>query len=133
MSKFKKKPHQEVHNSFLQETNYNSDIGEDLRDQIEERFIQSTTNRKYVFPRKSPKLKQKAVGRPKLKQRVSAQTIINLDFSPSKTSFVAKTLVSGRPKKSPTGKFIKSPYMKKMTKVPSLSKGLLASILHAQK
>ena len=39
-------------NSFLVETTFNSDIGLDIRKEIEKKYHSSRANRSYVFPRK---------------------------------------------------------------------------------
>lgn len=122
----KKKEFTDLGNSFLNETLYNSDIDDDIRYQIERRFVQSKTNRTYVFPRKSRKLQQKP-NKSKPRQRAHAKTLTVPALSPSKSSFTTRTLTSSRLKKSPTAKAIRTPYMHSLSSFPSLSKALLSS------
>ena len=66
-------------NSYLQETDYNSDIDSDIRREIDYKFISSKTNSKYIFPRVSkiqikPKIIQKKPGIFNIQRKTSKET-----------------------------------------------------------
>jgi hypothetical protein len=55
-------------NSFLQETDYNSDISSEIRRNIDTKFYNSKINSSYAFPRIQPKPKLKPIRKKRFPQ-----------------------------------------------------------------
>ena len=85
-------------NSYLKETDYNSDIESDIRREIDYKFLSSKTNSKYVFPRvfkqvkkfkiikKKPSIKNNQVRTSKKIQSLNNSILCQKKVLPSITS-----------------------------------------------
>lgn len=92
-----------VENSFLQETSFNSNVDEDIRQEIERKFKKSSVNAQYVFPRKfgnsenrkkrSP-VKTRSQGRSKLLMEKSLPVLHKISKSIQDSTNILSNLVS---------------------------------------
>ena len=129
-------------NSFLHETEYNSDISSDIRRQIDCRYSHSKVNSSYHFPRcVEPKNKPKkvikspvVVSRPHIKPQVTCSLNSSISFvkknfpllsNKTAQDIMRKPLSRGHRKQNysmsnlPT-KFKQSPYLKSLFVLPSI-------------
>lgn len=90
-------------NSFLQETSFNSNIDEDIRQEIDRKFKKSAVNAQYVFPRnftgsenrrKRSPVKTKSQGRPKLLMEKSLPVLHKISKSIQDSTNILSHLVS---------------------------------------
>lgn len=127
-------------NSFLQETEYNSDINSDIRRQIDGKFEKSRTNSTYHFPRSlQPMPKTKIIIKPmfsKFKPGILPRKTLSLNSS---VKFLKKSLPKIEHKSPQVGsinstfkghrknmrsidkipnKFLKSPYVNSIFTLP---------------
>ena len=124
-----------VTNSFLQETEQNSDVDDEIRLQIENRYQRSKTNKSYIFPRTQAKTSTKAkiTGRKVVHNRYKSdlKSILHplkpLNRQLTSTRYLNKhTLKHSKTKSDITAstKNLKSPYRSKVSKNSKLQSGV---------